>query len=370
MRCPQCDTLLRVVEEEAFSALLCDSCDGVFYPGKEFGKHLELVRTRSFKQLIEDSPAAQPAAGRARRKPSGPCPACGAKMKSKPVGFDSNIMLACTRCGGLWAKPGQIEDVARSIKVPRLRSIDQLPDDMLDRYAQGLLDEDRQNADFERATQFGKQELAWWALPIFNFMPMSAADDLRRISFATYGLMALNVMLLIFARSLFPEMALVPAEVTKGLRLHTLVTHQFAHGGILHLLYNMWFLRAFGDRVEDRLGPWWYLVVYLALGSVAGLAHAYMDPHSSVPCLGASGAISAIMGLYLVLFPTFMVRVVVLFRTVRVPAVLHLTIWFTVQVLAQSAQNIAVAAHLGGFLAGAWVGGVVRIWRLGHRSAR
>jgi len=332
----------------------------MFYPEKEFQKHLDLVRTRTLKQLLEDSVANNPLGP---QQQVGPCPGCGAQMQQRSVGNDSNVMLACTECGGLWARPGQIEEVARFLKTPK--SFDQLPEDLVERFAEGLLDQERQKEQFERATQFGQAEASFWALPLFTFMPISGADDLSKVSFATYGLIALNVLLFIFARPLFGEMAIVPAEVTKGLRLHTLITHQFAHAGIFHLFFNMWFLRAFGDRVEDRLGPWRYVLAYLALGCVAALAHAGMDPESSRPCLGSSGAISGIMGLHLVLFPTFMVRVVVWFTTVRVPAILHLGIWFTLQLVGQSAENVAVAAHLGGFLAGAWVGGVIRILRIG-----
>ena len=164
---------------------------------------------------------------------------------------------------------------------------------------------------------------------------------------------------------------MVPADIRRGFRLYTLITHQFAHAGILHLFLNMVFLCAFGDRVEDRFGPWRLLGLYLVLGVVAGLAHVFIDSRSLVPCVGASGAISGIMGLYLVVFPAGMLRVTVLAaRAVRVPAFFYLLLWFAMQVLLPKGGRVAVAAHLGGFLAGAWAGGAIRILRKAARAQK
>jgi membrane associated rhomboid family serine protease len=121
--------------------------------------------------------------------------------------------------------------------------------------------------------------------------------------------------------------------------------------------------------VEDRLGRWRFLGAYLVLGVVAGLAYAYMYENSTTPCVGASGAISGVMGLYTVLFPAVMLRVTFLLQTVRVPALFYLALWFAMQALAGPRAGIAVEAHLGGFLAGAWLGGAIRILRLGKPAA-
>lgn len=349
---------MKVVKEEAFNALLCESCGGMFYPEGEFVKHLELVRRRKPGQLKTSTPTDASTDGALE----GVCPGCAAGMQRKPFGYESNIVLTCVQCGGLWMQPGQIEQVALFLK--RTKSVDELPDEMLDRYAKALLDEEEQRETFARVKDIGTTEPSFLA-PFFQFMPVSDADGLGRRPVAVYGLILLNVVLFIFARSYFGVMAMVPAEVTKGYRLYTLVTHQFAHAGIFHLFVNMVFLRAFGDRPEDQLTWSGLLGLYVVLGVVAGLAQAFMDPNSTVPCIGASGSISGIMGFYCVVFPTRMLRVTVWFRTVRVPAIVYLVLWFAIQAVLGPRPGIAVAAHLGGFLAGAWAGGIARILYVG-----
>ncbi len=349
---------MKVVKETAFSALLCESCGGMFYPEGEFVKHLELVRRRGPAELDTSTPSGALPDGALEAV----CPGCAAGMQRRPLGYESNIVLTCVECGGLWMQPGQIEQVALFLK--RTKSVDELPDEMLQRYAKALLDEEEQREGFRRLKETGTSEPSFLA-PFFQFMPVSAADELGRCPVATYGLILLNVVLFIFARSYFGVMAMVPAEVTKGERLYTLVTHQFAHAGIFHLFINMVFLRAFGDRPEDRFTWSGFLGLYVALGVVAGLAQAFMDPNSTIPCVGASGSISGLMGLYCVVFPACMLRVTVLLRTVRVPAIVYLVLWFAIQAVLGSRPGIAVAAHLGGFLAGAWAGGIIRILRLG-----
>jgi membrane associated rhomboid family serine protease len=144
----------------------------------------------------------------------------------------------------------------------------------------------------------------------------------------------------------------------------TLVTSMFMHGGLAHLFGNMLFLWVFGDDIEDHLGHLRYLAFYLACGVLAALAHVaatFMFAQSPMtPCLGASGAISAVLGAYLLLHPFRRVRVLIGFFPVAVPALVAIGVWFVFQVLSgigalgSGAQEggVAYAAHVGGFLAG------------------
>ncbi|HVY65696.1 MAG TPA: rhomboid family intramembrane serine protease [Gammaproteobacteria bacterium] len=147
----------------------------------------------------------------------------------------------------------------------------------------------------------------------------------------------------------------VPAPVT-------IVTAMFLHGGLLHLGGNMLYLWIFGDNVEDRLGRGRFIVFYLVCGTVAAIGQAVADPSSEVPMIGASGAISGVLGAYLVLYPRARVLVLlpllIIFYTVRVPAVVVLGLWFAGQLLSSlaappgSGGGVAFAAHVGGFVAG------------------
>jgi membrane associated rhomboid family serine protease len=152
----------------------------------------------------------------------------------------------------------------------------------------------------------------------------------------------------------------------------TLITAMFMHGSIAHLLGNMWFLWIFGDNIEHDLGKLGYTAFYLACGVIAGLAHVVMNtsgPSALTPCLGASGAISGVMGAYLVLHPHRRVTVLLLRFITQVPGYIAVGLWFVFQVinslgvLGDSDNGIAYSAHIGGFIAGAALGGVFFFFR-------
>jgi membrane associated rhomboid family serine protease len=155
-----------------------------------------------------------------------------------------------------------------------------------------------------------------------------------------------------------------PALLLEGRELHTIFTSMFLHGGFLHIFGNMLYLWIFGDNIEDVLGRPKFLLFYLLSGVVAVFAHAFSDPSSTIPTIGASGAISGVLGAYVVLYPRARVLTAVMFfhflRLIMVPAILLLGFWFLLQVLSASVLLVAGApsgvaywAHVGGFLAGA-----------------
>ena len=167
--------------------------------------------------------------------------------------------------------------------------------------------------------------------------------------------------------------AFVPARITEGgltlgdlpLGLQSGLISMFLHGGWLHFLGNMLFLWVFGDNIEERLGKLRYLVFYLLAGYAATWAHLMANPGSTVPAIGASGAISGVLGAYLFLHPTAKIETLVIFviffRTFLVPAWVFLPIWFLLQILPGIAElraagaeagGVAWFAHIGGFIAG------------------
>ena len=174
----------------------------------------------------------------------------------------------------------------------------------------------------------------------------------------------------------FYRWGFIPEELTRGQPFSlpeiirtpvpteaTILSSMFIHGGFLHFAGNMLFLWVFGDRIEDRLGHLKFLVFYLVAGAAAALSHMLIEPHSQIPLVGASGAISGVMGAYLLLYPRNRVRALILFfviTVVELRAVYLLGLWFLWQ-LAQGllalglSQHVSVAffAHVGGFAAGA-----------------
>lgn len=156
----------------------------------------------------------------------------------------------------------------------------------------------------------------------------------------------------------------------------TLLTSMFLHGGFLHIGANMLFLWVFGDNIEDAMGHLRFLVFYLLCGIAGGMTEILLDRSSTVPMVGASGAISGVMGAYLVLFPRGMVRVATLLIIIplifRLPAILVIGFWFAIQAASGYASlgmdsvqgGTAFFAHIGGFIAG-----VVLVWFFADSSA-
>jgi membrane associated rhomboid family serine protease len=134
--------------------------------------------------------------------------------------------------------------------------------------------------------------------------------------------------------------------------LLAIVVSMFLHGSIVHLAGNMLFLWVFGNNIEDRLGRVRFLVFYLAAGILATLAHIAVQPHSTVPLIGASGAIAGLMGAYLVWYPNARVLTLVFFLPVRIRAKWLLLYWFFSQFFLNPNEGVAWAAHVGGFVTG------------------
>ncbi len=168
----------------------------------------------------------------------------------------------------------------------------------------------------------------------------------------------------IYAYGLIPDILLggakQPAEIHAIPAWMTVFTSMFLHGGWLHLIGNMLYLWIFADNVEDRMGHGRFVVFYLLCGVAAALAQALPDPDSQIPMVGASGAISGVLGAYLLMFPRAHVLVLIplgfFTQLVRLPAMLVLGLWFGMQLLSekfvQEGAGVAFRAHIGGFVAG------------------
>jgi membrane associated rhomboid family serine protease len=194
-----------------------------------------------------------------------------------------------------------------------------------------------------------------------------------RFPAVTAGIIAVNALVFILelagGDAFVTKWSLVPAHIVAGKDWITILTSMFMHGGWSHILGNMVFLWAFGPEVEDLMGRPRYLVFYLIGGLAATAAQIAVDPTSTVPNLGASGAIAAVMGAFVVTYPRDQIRtllfVVVFVRVTYIPAVLLIGVWFVLQSLnlgavvhqansgTAASGGVAYAAHVGGFIYGA-----------------
>lgn len=225
-------------------------------------------------------------------------------------------------------------------------------------------------------------------------------DDQPRYStpYVNYFLIALNVLVFFYELSvrtqnphalnvLIYEFGIVPRHFTYGLAsphlqlgaFLTILTSMFLHGGWLHIIGNMWVLWIFGDNIEDQVGHFAYLLFYLLCGFAAGITHILLNAGSSVPTVGASGAIAGIMGAYFLLYPRAkvltLVPLIVFFTFWWLPAWIVLGYWFLLQFLSGAATQVAVTARNSGGVAfwahvGGFVAGIILIKVFPERSGR
>ncbi len=194
--------------------------------------------------------------------------------------------------------------------------------------------------------------------------------------FFSYAFLAINILVFLFQVTLSePEMyhflhqfSTIPKYIEEGHHLGTLITSMFMHGSWMHLIGNMLFLWVFADNIEATIGNLAFSLFYLAGGILAGLAHVYFNLGSDIPSLGASGAISAVLGAYLIMFPKSKVKVlvflVIILRRITMSAFAFLGIWIAVQVFStwqnfginQEGGGTAWFAHLGGLAFGLLMG--------------
>ena len=213
-------------------------------------------------------------------------------------------------------------------------------------------------------------------------------DDIERVHgrpYVNYGMIAINVIVFIWEASatsffsdpratedVFMTYGAVPSRIVNDFpgSAPTIITSMFMHGGVAHIIGNMVFLFVFGDNIEDRYGRIKYILIYLGWGAAAALAHSFYavsTGQGDIPAVGASGAISGILGAYLVMYPRasiLTILAVFFIYTVRIPVLIYIPFWFIMQLIfaiigqlgPAGEAGVAYLAHIGGFVAGALTG--------------
>jgi membrane associated rhomboid family serine protease len=206
-------------------------------------------------------------------------------------------------------------------------------------------------------------------------IPLKDDNPTRTVPFVTVSLIILNSVIFFYqiwlpnelGQLITAKFAVIPFEIAHWVDLRpeisfpvgiTLITSQFLHGSLLHLGGNMLYLWIFGNNIEDVMGHFRFLIFYLTCGIIAGGVHVLTAPNSYVPTIGASGAISGVLGAYLIRFPRARVLVIFFMWLIYVPALVVLGFWILIQIFSAlgsqgaAAGGIAWFAHIGGFLAG------------------
>ena len=209
-------------------------------------------------------------------------------------------------------------------------------------------------------------------------IPIRDENPARTTPYVTIALLVANVAVFVLQMLQPPEAqqaivyawGAIPRDITQGFDLLpaipvawlTLFSSMFMHGGLMHLGGNMLYLWIFGNNIEDALGHVKFLLFYVVGGLIAALSHVVFDPASDIPMVGASGAISAVLGAYMLAFPrakvVVLLFIVFIIRFIRVPALIMLGIWFAMQLFGFAGEaggqggGVAWLAHIGGFVAG------------------
>ena len=187
-------------------------------------------------------------------------------------------------------------------------------------------------------------------------IPLRDVIPSRTTPYITVTIIGLNAVAWIF-EILLPHDALnefltIYGVVPAYFSYPTLITSMFLHGGWMHVIGNMWYLWIFGDNVEDRVGHGRFMVFYLMCGMAAALGQVVADPHSTLPTIGASGAIAGVMGAYFVLYPRSrvltLIPLILVMPIVEVPAIVLLGVWFLMQLFSAGAIAVTASTHGGG----------------------
>jgi membrane associated rhomboid family serine protease/Zn-finger nucleic acid-binding protein len=264
----------------------------------------------------------------------------------------------CSGCKGVWLDAGEIKKVrnilARKVimhrRLRRLNDVVRREQEMWETYMERVAEEEDKR----------KVSTSEWLFMFLTRLPTEVWNPTRHVPKATITLVVINVF--VFALQQFfkgsaaiHNLAFIPDQFRQGQHFYNVVTAIFLHGSMAHIAANLYFLYTFGDNVEDFLGWLNFTLLYLACGLTAQMSYFFSNMHSTIPALGASGAISGLIAAYMILFSRRKIFVMIVAWPVRIRAVWCGVFWLLLQILgaAEGRTGIAWSAHIGGFIAGA-----------------
>jgi membrane associated rhomboid family serine protease/Zn-finger nucleic acid-binding protein len=359
MLCPACKKQIHPRRTGGVVVDICTHCGGIWFDKEEIREVASILKQSS------EIPPLSLESLKNRRKNTGQsrgiyCPRCS-DVELKPFNYasDSGILLdRCPNCGGIWADQGEIEGIASFLKSgSRLEEI-----------GKGYLNSLRERqfwADLKEASSTMTTNGFFWMFMPKVILPVGDENPRQHFPWATISLILINLVVfacqIIFVshpQAFLYKYGAVPANIMSGKNIHALFSSIFIHMGFLHIIGNMFFLWVFGDNVEDVFGPVKFLILYFICGIAGDIIFAFTHSGITLPVVGASAAISGLMGAYLVMFPKARMRLFFVYRIIYIPAALYLVVWFLLQVLysgvdmAFNTSNIGWFAHIGGFLTG------------------
>jgi len=355
--CPKCRSTMSPMPLYNVEVDFCDHCHGTWFDKEELEKSFNFSQTNldSFISGYKRTPYQ--------------CPRCYTTLEEKTFNDSSELIIEkCPACSGFFLDRGEYPKIQQLLKRrnQELRLIKKTTPtskktvnslDMVHMEAKG-------------------SGVAWFQF--FTDLPLELTSRQKLFSPGVTILIMIN--LIVFLTSLFygfeawlNHFGFVPMDITKGQNFYTFITAQFTHGDIFHIIGNMYFLFVLGDDVEDKFGIFWFLLLYLLFGVAGDIGHLLSEPSSTIPAIGASGAISGVLGVYVILFPKrkFLFRFFYFLwwhKCFEWPAYVYFGLWIGMQFLfaAMEVPGVGWWAHIGGFLAGVTVAIMYRLFS-GHR---
>jgi len=334
----------------------CAACGGLWFDAGEMGRFRDGLEQMAL-NTIPRAPSVPSATGVA---PTLACPRCLHGLKRGEYAYGTGVCVArCAECEGVWLPGTQVVRFITHLREARAKRGEtmEIAESIAESANARISKHDAMNYSSLRYSRI------FWFL---NFIPVhadSADTDRPR---ATIAILALQLFAMIFLSSeTTHSLALVPAELFTLTGLGTLLSSSFVHSGWSHFIGNAIFLVVFGRALEGSLGAIRFFAVYFFTDFASSLAFVFFDAGlaSTAPCLGASGAISGVLGAYLLLQPTAKVTMLLGLHKMRIPAWVYLGAWFAMQItnawwesMWGASGGVAWSAHIGGFIVGALLG--------------
>lgn len=339
--CPTCER--QPLEEHDFHGEevdVCRQCQGVWFEKSDLDNLIAAKCDQIEEVNYTDN------LGEHQRAARCDCPDCGKRMQVFHLLEEYHLDLrVCVACSGAWATRETVSQVVNSSVI-------------------------------KHALEDMNRNVSWktWVFEFLSRMPVEYNLKARRTPWVTYGLILINT--LIFLGYFYDErltwmaidnFAAMPAEIQSGQSLWTLVTATFLHGGWLHLAGNMYFLWLTGDNLEDALGHWRFLGLYLLCGILAGVVSVLANLGGTIPSVGASGAIAGLFGMYLLWYPKASLTFMFIFWQKKLAPMWYFALWLGLNFLGMylGEQGVDYWAHIGGFAVGLAIGAAMRgmVWR-------
>jgi membrane associated rhomboid family serine protease/Zn-finger nucleic acid-binding protein len=333
--CPRCTFPLEAVDHEGVELDHCHRCGGTF-----LDPHEEAEKLGSFA-----SPATWKNTEIATFRGSGEliCPHDQAVMDKYKVAFDGEKVNVdvCPQCAGLWL------DANEGIMLRQIVM---------------TAGQDFNTGVIEKPS--GAETVGGYVFQLLSGFPMEVWNPIHKTPWLTISTIALLFSIFLFQTIngawIIEQFAVLPDSIRQGQHLLSLLTSSFLHGSWLHLIGNIYFLYVFGDNIEDTLGAWRFVMIYVVAAIAGSLLQAFTQPDSAIHSLGASDAIAGMMGAYFVLFPRVKLYIMIFVFRVRIPSWWFLGFWIGFNLIRgmafDEASNVAWMAHVGGFAVGALLG--------------